>query len=76
MICGGGTDAEQNFSEKERTQSQKKMRLRPSLTRTPSPTTPAIRLSRNPVETEEIHPDMANGACVMTAAGHKPDRKP
>jgi len=54
----------------------KKMRLRPSLTRTPSPTTPAIRLSRNPVETEEIHPDMANGACVMTAAGHKPDRKP
>jgi len=23
MICGGGTDAEQNFSEMERTQSQK-----------------------------------------------------
>jgi len=23
-----------------------------------------------------IHPDAANGACVKTAVGHKPDRKP
>jgi len=30
MICGGGADAEQNFSESERTRSQK-MKLRPPL---------------------------------------------
>jgi len=30
MICGGGANAEQIFSEEERTRSQK-MRLRPSL---------------------------------------------
>ena len=29
-----------------------------------------------PVETEKIHPDTGNGACVKTAVGHKPDRKP
>ena len=29
-----------------------------------------------PVETEKIHPDATNGACVKTAVGHKPDRKP
>ena len=33
-------------------------------------------LSRKPVETEKIHPDAVNGACVKTAVGHKPDRKP
>ena len=33
-------------------------------------------LSRKPVETEKIHPDTANGACVKTAVGHKPDGKP
>jgi len=26
-------------------------------------------ISRKPVETEEIHPDTANGACVKTAVG-------
>ena len=43
--------------------------------RTPSP---AIRLKpilRRPFETEKIHPDTADGACVKTATGHKPDRK-
>jgi len=25
---------------------------------------------------EKIHPDTANGACVKTAVGHKPVRKP
>ena len=33
-------------------------------------------LSRKPVETEKIHRDTANRACVKTAVGHKPDRKP
>jgi len=32
-----------------------------------------IWISRKPVETEKIHPDMANGACVKTAVGHNPD---
>ena len=29
-----------------------------------------------PVETEKIHPDTGNAACVKAAVGHKPDRKP
>jgi len=29
-----------------------------------------------PVETEKVHPNTANGACVKTDVGHKPDRKP
>jgi len=33
-------------------------------------------VSRMPVETEKIHLDTENGACVKTAVGHKLDRKP
>jgi len=32
--------------------------------------------SRKPFETEKIQPDTVNGACVKTAVGYKPDRKP
>jgi len=35
-----------------------------------------FEVSRKPVETQKIHPDTANGACVKAAVGHKPDRKP
>jgi len=35
-----------------------------------------FEVSRKPVETAKIHPDTTNEACVKTAVGHKPDRKP
>ena len=36
----------------------------------------AAYFCRKPVETEKIHRDTGNRACVKTAVGHKPDRKP
>jgi len=35
-----------------------------------------FEVSWKPVETEKIHPDTVNGACVKAAIGHKPDGKP
>ena len=35
-----------------------------------------FEVSWKPFETEKIHPDKANGACVKAAVGHKPDGKP